>query len=689
MYDLSKADTQSISVMGYDELVLLIDKADAAYYRTGSSALISDELYDAAKARLKSEFPNDLRNTRVGLPYELDELRTKVKHPIPMGSLDNTDDGILGYHKWYDGLLDKLGLSENIGIMASLKIDGSSIRASYDKGKLVMVASRGNGEMGENITINGINFQNLPLQLPVELTCDVRGEAVLPIAAFKSLMAEEHGLPFEQIDAKDISNPRNVGNGILGRDNGLHSDLIQFYAFDIVISGETFSSDHHKFQKLLSLGFETVPHVLCDTPDMLTSFYEQAIADRSDLPFEIDGIVVAIDSHASRSKFQTNDSDWVMRPKHAKAIKFPHKSATSEIIGVDITVGHTGAIIPTAILRQVRIGGVNVEHALLNNWDEIDRLKVGIGDEVEIVLAGDIIPKIIRKVKSTSKSSTILEPHICPACGSFTTRVLRGKSGAVTFCSAPQNCPDALLAKIKHWIGSSKTGVGILGIGDAIIKALWDNKLIHDPADLYALTVDKIKDVLLDGSMRIGEARATMIIDNINAKRQLPIHIFLGSLGIELLGRRRVLLLQKSAKGQLDSLNQWLDPMIWDSIEIEGLGDAIRQAIKDGIEANRKLILKFFANGVGVPDPVIDESDSDTVGSLPFKGMTFCFTGTRDCIKDVERLGGEIKSGVSKNLSVLVVKDASSTSSKAVKAFEYGIDIMTIDDLKNKIRAFA
>ena len=688
MQSLKTIAKQDPSELSIEELRLLIDKADASYYRTDLQSSIPDSVYDAAKKRLKELAPDDERNTRIGWAFSVEDLRNKVEHSIPMGSLDNTDDGIIGYEKWYRGCCSKLNVGDT-RIFASLKVDGSSIRARYENGKLKVVATRGNGEIGEDITINGINFQNLPLQLPENITCDVRGEAILYIKDFQTLMEAEHGKPFDQIPSKEISNPRNVGNGILSRDSGEHSNLIRFLAFNVVIEGEKFESECHKFQRLSELGFQPVPHESCDSLDDVHKFYNTIANKRDKLPFEIDGIVVVIDKHNHQNFFVTDDIKTQLRPKHSRAIKFPHKSGITRIIGVDITVGHTGAIVPTAIFNEVRIGGVNVQHALLNNWDEISRLGIDVGDEVEVVLAGDIIPKVIRCVKKHSQNKVIPEPKCCPSCGKETTRELRGKAGAVTYCTDPVNCSAAMLAKIDHWIGGSKKGVGILGIGDTMLAALWQQGIVKDPSDLYVLTINDLKDIQLDGGGRIGEARAKTIVDNINGKRNLPIHMFLGSLGIELLGRRRVQILQKAANGQLDNLDQWLDTESFRSLQIEGLGDTIRQSIVDGIEANRDLIQRFLDKGVIVGQQITsDAADvADTVidNTKPFAGMSFCLTGTRECQDDIERLGGELKSGVSKNLTFLVQKDALSSSNKTLKAEQYGVRVISIDYLKKAI----
>ncbi len=237
--------------LSLDQLRRLIDKADAAYYRTDLQPILTDEQYDSARAILRAMAPEDPRLARVGVPYSEAELRTKVPHNIPMGSLDNTDNGIVGFPDWYDSMAEKLGV-ESFPFLASLKIDGASICATYEDGKLTRVATRGNGEVGEDITVNAVNFRGLPTVLSKPLSCDVRGEAVLYKADFKAMEAES---------AEELSNPRNVGNGILGRDSGKDSDKIQFLAFNI--EGVQLVSEVRKFQVMTELGFATTPICIC------------------------------------------------------------------------------------------------------------------------------------------------------------------------------------------------------------------------------------------------------------------------------------------------------------------------------------------------------------------------------------------------------------------------------------------
>lgn len=666
------SEQKTNSVRHLEDLRNLIDKADAAYYHPGrSEPIITDYEYDLLKKSLAKEDPHDFRLQRVGF---MDDSRDKVKHPFPMGSLDNLDwvEEITGYLDKKDANDKQLATYE---FVLSHKIDGSSIRASYKDGWLQEVVTRGNGIEGTNILSNGRLFRNLPLVLRQPVDIEVRGEAVL----FKE--------DFEEITKHDAdkSNPRNVGNGIIGRDDGENCDKISFIAFDCHSDNPAYKTVSDKLTLLKSLGFSVVSHKTLCGEVAIKKYVNQVYESRSSLPYEIDGVVMImndLDMQAQISATSTNK----LRPKYARAIKFPHLVGETQILDIQLSIGHTGAIIPTAVLDKVRIGGVYVTHALLNNWNEIKRLDVGIGDKVQVVLAGDIIPKIVKNVEKHGE--TAVEPSKC-FCGAPTTRLLRGCPGAVTYCSKYQGCEYAQREKIKHWIGDSKRGAGILGIGSAILAEIIDSGLVKDPSDLYKLTVADIEHLKINGKIAVGHSRAQMIIDNIASRSVLPLNKFLGCLGIELLGSRRAQLLIDGAGGKLSTIDQWLDIGNLKAVLNDITGPTISSAIVEGLEANMPLIrnlLKYVTVGDKKKEEVMSEESSGVVGDKVFEGLSFCLTGTRECTEDIERLGGTLKSGVSKGLSFLVQADPMSTSGKSKKAEDYGVRIISLDYLKSAIQ---
>lgn len=696
-----------------------IDRAAQEYYRIGGRTVMTDRDYDLLIKELRKLDPNDPRLTRVGQPYESNSMRTKRKHLMPMGSLDNTDNSIFGLEPWLSKATELAGVSE-VAVHLSLKMDGCSVELNYTDGQLESAISRGNGTVGDCLTANAVLWQNVPTTLAEPVTCSVRGECILHLKDFNDL---------READA-DLSNARNTGNGICGRTDGTQNQLIRFYAFNAVGLDATTLSE--KYKKLESLGFTTAPWrslsgELSDVvADCKTWFDELAVSERDKLPFEIDGLVIMLDDVATQKRL-TRDSKDEMRPRYGRAIKFETRKDTTVITGMVITVGHTGHLCPTADLEPVEIGGVTVDSAQLGNWDEIARLGINIGDVVAVQRSGDCAPKIIALVEKHSKD-TYPEPTTCPCCGSPATRVnpyrspASFKGGALTYCSKPQTCPAAAVRRIDHYIGDSKHGVGILGVGTGVLQALTagPKPLVLQPSDLYRLTIEQLKDLVIGrsasgASIRMGAARAAALVEQINKARTIPLHKFLGSLGVDLLGRRKVEILAKTC--HLYSIEDWLDADKLAKIP----GDVTRQSIIEGIEANREIIADLLifvtVTGLGVPayHVGVDQSSGEDFSvkttyqasedggvvvtnhlvtaqeakevamDMGIAGKAFVFTGTRDGVEDVERLGGIVKSSMSAKVQYLVQKDPMSRSGKTQKAEELGIKIISVQRLKEAI----
>lgn len=647
----------------------VIDECDKAYYQNGTSPL-SDSEYDSLKAKLAKLAPDDPRLTRVGYAISRDEIGSKSQHSIPMGSLDNTDDYLNGVEPWFK----KLGVDHPI--FASYKMDGMSMALYYEDGKLVKAITRGNGEVGEDVTANAIKWMYVPLNLKERLTLTVRGEAILHKADFQKLAT----------DGGSDSNPRNVGAGIVGRHDGTDNELIRFYAFNIYRLDRPLQNEDYKYAVLENLGFTCAPHKLCNNVSEVADYYNQTNDIRQSLEFEIDGIVVCINNGEFNSSLIT-DRKSKLRPKFARAVKFPMYTALTTVTGCNITIGHNGVLCPTVTYEPVKVGGVVSSNANLNNWNESSEYPsaahVCVGDMVSIGLAGDIIPKIVKVITHSPSNPPITEPTVCPFCGSSTTRNLRGKEGAATYCSNPGSCSGTLVQKIDHWIGTSKKGVGILDIGDGVLAAMIEANLVADPADLYKITVDMIQNLKV-GAGKLGKSRATKIVDNINNKRNLSLPMFIGGLGIDLLGKRRVEIIQRSANGKLNTIDQWRDQDNLKSVIADGLGSPgepsiLREAIMVGMAECEPLIVKLLANGVTVDSSQVSASPSS--GGL-LAGRSFCFTGTRDYLDEVVAAGGTIKSGISRGLTFLVQKSVLSESKKTQKAEELGVKIIGIEYLR-------
>lgn len=657
-----------------------IDKADQAYHRHGASAL-TDAEYDALKAELRHIDPSNSILKRVGIPYSADELKTKVQHEIPVGSLENTDGGISGIVPWVEKITEKLGTSD-YEIIASHKLDGCTAVATYENGELVRVVTRGNGEVGEDITANAVQWKGMPTRLPIDASLIVRGEIIMFKEEFDAHMAEKGRTD------ENISNPRNIGAGIISRKDGQYNTKMTFIAFNLADpnEGKFELSMSEKYKLLRSFGFNVVFNAPVKATEIskLVKFCQGVEEGRDNLEYEIDGVVIVLDDYDHQ---QTLDPGS-LRPKHSRAVKFTSKKAITKILDVEITIGHQQNLAPTAVLEKVRVGGVYVEHAFLSNWNEIKRLGVAIGDTVEVELAGDIIPKVIRLVEEGKDRKEIVEPK--EFNGYKTTRMLRGKPGAVTFLVGADDSPEIRKKKVKRWIGTSKKGVGILGIGSGVLDALCDggNPLVQSPVDLYKFTEADLVDLVIGvnnsgGNIRMGEKRAQSLLAEIDKSKVLPLKKFLGSLGVDLLGTRRVAELSKEYN--LLTVEDWLDEGKTSVIS----GDVMRKAIQDGLSECSSLIQGLLDAGITVLEeepkkvvPEAPEGDSDPDSSDPFAGKAFCFTGTRDCVDEVEARGGVIKSGVSKKLDYLVQLDPMSRSGKSKKAEGYGVEIIGVEFLK-------
>lgn len=383
----------------------VIDRTAQLYYTPGGDSGISDDDYDAMMDELRALDPTDHRLTRVGVPYSAEDIRSKRTHSIPMGSLTNTDNGIDGFEDWYDKTLALLGV-DSASVHASLKMDGNSVALQYENGVLVEAISRGDGEVGESLTANAVKWMGIPTVLSAPFNGTVRGEAILYLDEFNKL----------KNDDPSLTNARNVGSGILGRIDGAQNELIRFVGFNIVDKKIEFPSLEMKFKLLERLNFTPARSIIATgTRDnvitRIKSWFAEIESKRDQLPHEIDGIVVMIND-CKLQKQITLDRKDELRPKYGRAIKFATQKSITRVVGVNITMGHTGVIVPTAIVEPVLCGGVTISNVLLNNWNadskNLSAAHVAIGDVVEVARQGDVIPKLHRVVTTVYR---------CPKCG--------------------------------------------------------------------------------------------------------------------------------------------------------------------------------------------------------------------------------------------------------------------------------
>lgn len=656
--------------MDSDLLRNLILKAKHAYYYSGEP-IMSDVEYDALEDQLRQIAPDDPVLALVGSPVPVDTILTKARHSIPMGSQSkvNSETEFIAWAQ----------KSEGSAIHASLKGDGASAAAYYQQGRLVQAISRGDGTIGEDITANAMRFKGLPAWVGMGdqgFTGAVRFEVILTVEDWTA------------IDPSRSKNPRNAGNGIMGRKNGHQSDCLTAFAFDIdeTLQGQSyrFKTEAEKAERLSELGFNVISQRLCIAADKAIAYFRQIEKERESLPFWIDGVVLKMNDLDLQDRMGVTSG----RPKGQVAWKFDSSGAETVLTGVVISGGHTGAIVPTGQLQPVDIGGTTVSSVSLVNFDEIARLDLAVGDSVWVIKANDIIPKVVRVTHRPENRKPILAPHSCPFCrGEVGRRINTGGDEGVILECRNAACPKKSSGKINRWISS----LDILGIGDVVLESMLDQLAIEDAADLYTLK-DRFNELAnlvthAERDLKLGEKRTTSILEAIEAKRVLSLSQFLGSLGLEHLGKRRVEIMIRAAEGQLDTLQDWRSGKLRDPHLAEMAGAPnIAAPIQDGIDAMSQVIDKMLANGVEILPP-----QEDLHGSIDSEGSTLqtvCISGKlpsgkkkADYQAPLLAAGYELVDDVTKDLQYLVLADAGSTSSKAVKARKLGVRVITEDEL--------
>ena len=665
-------------------------KAKHAYYYSGEPVM-SDAEYDALEDELRQLAPDDPVLALVGSPVPLDAMLTKARHAMPMGSQSKVNSEA-EFRAWCgkashggDGAVE--GLSAVLQV--SLKADGASAAAYYRDGRLVQAISRGDGTVGEDITANALRYKGLPVwvgdagQGAAGFTGAVRFEVVLTVADWTA------------IDPARSKNPRNAGTGIMGRKNGHQSDCLTVFAFDLDETRDgrsvQFATETDKAARLAQLGFNLIPQQRCVRVDEAVAYFERIAATRDALPLWIDGVVIKLDDIALQRELGVTSG----RPKGQVAWKFDSSGGETVLLGVVVSGGHTGGLYPTAQLAPVEIGGTTVSNASLANYDEIERLDVAIGDSVWVVKANDIIPKIIRVTDRPATRTPILAPVVCPFCGGGVGRrlVSSGDEGVIIECRNAA-CAKKSTGKISRWIAS----LDILGIGDVVLEAMVDQLDLADAAYLYTLRgrQAEMADLVThaERDLRLGDKRAASILQAIDATRSLTLSRFLGSLGLDFLGKRRVELMIKNAGGALARLDDWRSGKLRDADFAAQAGvPSIGSQIQDGIDAMAPVIDKLLAAGVAVlsqqpPEPAADD------GAAP--RQTVCISGKlpsgrkkHDYAEPLHLAGYALVDEVSRGLNYLVLADAGSTSSKSEKAAKLGVAVISESRLIEMVAAGA
>lgn len=630
------------------ELVSQISKASESYYNANGEVM-TDAEFDALVDELRSLDPSNEILSSVGAP----PIGQVFDHKIKVGSqekLKTRED----FDRWCDKV-EAAGKSPQ-QYMLQHKLDGLTVVLYYEDGILIRALTRGDGSRGEDVTRNVLMMGNVSRRLPEKFTGSIRGEVMLPINTFK--------LVFEPMG---YANPRNTAAGKL-RDQKATADILKHfrvYYFDYIPEDRLMATESECINGLFNLNLDAVTHWLFASRDEVWAKYEEIKATRSSLDYEIDGVIVrAHDLNVQREMGVSQD----IRPKAQRCIKFEAASGISTLIGVELSIGHTGAIVPTARVKPVEIGGVTVSNIFLNNFEEIDRLGIQIGDDVNIIRAGDVIPKITGLAKAGASRVAIKPPTHCIHCKAELV-----KDGAHIFCRNGE-CDGQSFKRLKTWIVKRN----IKFVGDALLHELYVKHGIKEPWQLYDLTEEFL--AKCDRGDGVVGVLAKAIMAELDKSRTCTLSEFLGSLSIPMLGRRQVELMTQNCG--IDSVDGFLSATVPDLEACEGFSEGGTKAtiVVSGLKKAEPLIRRMLTKVILKEVPV---GIVNTAGR--FTGRVLCFTGVRpseDEKKAFEVAGGVVKDGMSKAITHLIVKDLTTTSSKAQKAKASGVELVSYDQFK-------
>jgi len=641
-------------------------------YHVLDDPLVSDVEYDALFRELRALeaqylelVTTDSPTQRVGASTAQTDF-AKVRHPVPMLSLSN----VLSMEElvsWHTRARKFMSSKVDFEYVVEPKIDGLAIALTYENGVLVRGATRGDGEIGEDITANIKTIKSVPWKLravegkPIPVRIEVRGEVYIGLKAFEQLNRE-----LGDKGEKLFANPRNGAAGSLRqKDPNITASRplnIFLYNLGYIDNGPAIASQTETLEYFKALGFRVAPNIkLAYNLEEAEEAVKSWLTNRDSLDFEIDGAVIKINDFKIQELLGYVGRD----PRWATAYKFPAREGTTVLKDVIITVRRTGSINPKALLEPVQIGGITVQNASLFNEDEIRRLGLKIGDTVVVKRAGDVIPNIVKVIEDsrTGQERDIELPKICPSCG-FPTR--RDPEFAVLYCTNNMfDCPD----RIRDWINHYAQTLGMEGLGEKITNRFYNEGFIHDFGDLYSLKKEQLLSL-----ERFGEKLADKLLAQIEASKDRPLSQLLAALGIEGIGWKAAEMLARHFK----SLDKLRAADIETIAEIKGMGKIAALSIVEFFAdaRNEALVQKLIDAGVRTEDAA-EEADNSR---KPLSGLTFVITGTlqnytRQSAEELlKRRGATVGSSISKNTSYLIAGEVA--GSKLTKAQTLGIKIL-------------
>jgi DNA ligase (NAD+) len=593
---------------------------------------VSDKTYDAWVDELRTLSPFSKAITAIGAPVASSEWK-KARHQIPMGSLDKVNTPT-EMSKWVDETLEVVDPDGKL--LITEKLDGISIEVIYEDGELVQAITRGDGETGEDITVNVIKMGGVKSQLSDSFTGSLRGEIIMYKSIHKQHFPEK-------------ANPRNAASGVSKRLDGIGVDRLNILFYQ-VLGDIDFGSEQLQFVWLINQGLATPNWWVVESSEQINKRWrEYQDTNRDQLDYDIDGLVVRIDNIEKQISLGEKD----LRPKGARAFKFDNETRESILRDITWQVGNSGRLTPVATVDPVQLVGATVTRASLYNMSYIEDLGLDIGATVLVSRANDVIPRIEEVVKGTG--TVAKPPTYCPECNGGTQF-----DGENLVCINTSACPAQIKGRIKNWIKE----LNLLEWGDTLVEKLVDSGKVSNIADLYLLKVDDISN--LD---RLGEKTAKKVLDILWVNNEVPLEVFLGALSIPMIGQSTIKAIMSAGCDDLTKFGQ----LGADQFEqVPGVGPTKAKSLADGLVANQQLILSILDNGVKIK--------VRAVGTLT--GKSVCFTGSMKNKRPVlEKMaaeaGADVKGSVGKGLTYLVIADPNSTSSKAAAARKFGTTLIS------------
>ncbi len=648
-----------------EELTALIRYHNDRYYNQDDPE-ISDFEYDKLGRELRwleEQFPalraSDSPSQRVG--GVASKLFSEVRHSVKMESLLDAFN--------YDELMNfdtKVRTAvESAVYSVEPKIDGLSVSLEYENGRFVRGSTRGDGVTGEDVTANLETIQDIPKSIAFKGSLEVRGEVYMPREAFLALVERQ-----ELLGEAPAKNPRNAAAGSLRQKNSkvVAERGLSIFVFNVQrIEGKTLTSHIESLDFLKGLGFKVLPtYKQVDTIEAAIAEIERIGDGRGELSFDIDGAVIKVDDFTQRAEMGST----AKYPKWAVAYKYPPEEKSTRLINIEINVGRTGALTPTAQFSPIQLAGTTVSRAVLHNEDFIKEKGIRIGDTIIVRKAGEIIPEVVGVLEHISDSVPFKMPEVCPSCGG---PVYREEGEAVLRCTNAE-CPAQMLRHLIHF--TSRDAMDIEGLGPAVLMQLTNEGLITHSTDIYRLRAEDIS--VLD---RKGEKSAANLISAIEKSKQNPLAKLLFAFGIRHIG-------QKAAKLIADrfvDIEEIFKADRSDFETIDGIGGVLADSIFEffSLASTRQMVDSFKALGLNTVEP-------KTVVDNRFEGMTFVLTGTlstytrNEASEIIESMGGKTSSSVSKKTSIVLAGEEA--GSKLDKANTLGVRVITEAEFEEMIK---